>query len=113
MRTHREMIDEWKKDPEFVAEYDVLADEFALFDEMLRARKNAGLTQADVAKKMGTKTPAVARLEASGRHKKHSPSLATLKKICRSCWLSSGYSSDTSLDKRAVLEVFLTKYLSR
>ncbi|MDE2699717.1 MAG: transcriptional regulator, partial [Gemmatimonadota bacterium] len=24
--------------------------------------------------------PAVARLEASGRHKKHSPSLATLKK---------------------------------
>ena len=28
----------------------------------------------------GPKTPAVARLEASGRHKKHSPSLATLKK---------------------------------
>ncbi len=65
MKTHREMIDEWMKDPEFVAEYDALADEFELFDEMLRARKNAGLTQADVAKKMGTKTPAVARLEAS------------------------------------------------
>ena len=47
MKTHREMIDEWKKDPDFVAEYDALADEFALFDEMLRARKNAGLTQAD------------------------------------------------------------------
>ena len=58
MKTHREMIDKWMKDPEFVAEYDALADEFALFDEMLRARKNAGLTQADVAKKMGTKTPA-------------------------------------------------------
>ncbi len=80
MKTHQEMIDEWMKDPEFVAECDALADEFALFDEMLRARKNAGLTQADVAKKMGTKTPAVARLEASGRHKKHSPSLATLEK---------------------------------
>ena len=53
MKTHREMIDEWMKDPKFVAEYDALADEFALFDEMLRARKNAGLTQADVAKKMG------------------------------------------------------------
>ena len=28
----------------------------------------------------GPKTSAVARLEASGRHKKHSPSIATLKK---------------------------------
>ena len=39
MKTHREMIDEWMEDPDFVAEYDALADEFALFDEMLRARK--------------------------------------------------------------------------
>ena len=54
MKTHKEMIDEWMKEPEFVAEYDALADEFVLFDEMLKARKNAGLTQADVAEKMGT-----------------------------------------------------------
>ena len=80
MKKHKELLDEWMKEPEFVAEYDALADEFAFFDEMLKARKNAGLTQADVAKKMGTQTPAVARLEASGRHKKHSPSLATLQK---------------------------------
>ena len=57
MQTHREMLDEWMKEPEFVAEYDALADEFALFDEMLKARKNAGLTQADVVKKMGTVVP--------------------------------------------------------
>ena len=80
MKTHKELLDEWMKEPEFVAEYDALADEFAHIDEMLKARKNAGLTQADVAEKMGTQTPAVARLEASGRHKKHSPSLATLQK---------------------------------
>ena len=73
VKTHREMIDEWMRDPEFVAEYDALADEFAFFDEMLRVIKDAGLTQADVAKKMGIKTPAVARLEASRRHIKHSP----------------------------------------
>ena len=54
MKTHRELIDEWMKDPECAAEYNALADEFALFDEMLKARKNAGLTQADVARKMGT-----------------------------------------------------------
>ena len=57
MKTHREMLDEWMKEPEFVAEYDALADEFASFDEMLKAKRNASLTQADVAKKMGTVVP--------------------------------------------------------
>ena len=57
MKTHREMLDEWMREPEFVAEYNALADEFALFDEMLKARKNAGLTQVDVAKKMDTVVP--------------------------------------------------------
>ena len=44
MKTHREMIDEWKKDPEFVAEYDALADEFALFDDWPEAKKPLALT---------------------------------------------------------------------
>ena len=57
MKTHRELLDEWIKEPEFIAEYDALANEFALFDEMLKARKNADLTQTDVAKKMGTVVP--------------------------------------------------------
>ena len=57
MKKHKELIDEWMQEPEFVAEYDALADEFALFDKMLKARKNAGLTQADVAKKMGSVVP--------------------------------------------------------
>lgn len=39
MKTHREMLEEWMKEPQFVAEYDALAEEFALFDEMLKARK--------------------------------------------------------------------------
>ena len=110
MRTHREMIDEWKKDPEFVAEYDALADEFALFDEMLRARKNAGLTQADVAKKMAPKRPQLHVLKHRDAIKSILLLLPPLKNMQR---LSSGYSSDTSLNKRAVLEVFLTKHLSR
>jgi len=41
---------------------------------------NAGLTQAEVAERMGTKTPAVARLEAGGGNKQHSPSISTLRK---------------------------------
>jgi hypothetical protein len=57
MKKHKGLTDEWMQEPEFVAEYDALAEEFALFDKMLKARKNAGLTQADVAKKMGTVVP--------------------------------------------------------
>jgi transcriptional regulator with XRE-family HTH domain len=47
---------------------------------MLQARKDAGLTQAQVAERMGTKPPAVTRLESALSTGKHSPSLATLRK---------------------------------
>ena len=43
---------------------------------MLKARKAAKLSQTEVAKRMGTKTLAIARLEAAGGSKKHSPSIA-------------------------------------
>ena len=51
-----------------------------MLDELLKARRQAGLTQAEVAARMGTKTPAVARLEAGGGSRRHSPSVATLRK---------------------------------
>lgn len=80
MKTHDEMVKEWKEDPAFKQEYEALEVEFSLFDELLRARQEAGLTQAEVAERMGTKASAVARLEAGGGSKKHSPSVATLRK---------------------------------
>jgi len=80
MKTHDEMIQEWMQDPDFVRAYEALEDEFALFDELLRARKEAGLTQADVAARMATQPSVVARLEAGGGRQKHSPSLATLQR---------------------------------
>ena len=58
-------------------------EEFALLDELLRARKRCGLTRAQVAKRMGTMTPAVARLEGGGGKNRHSPSLATLRKYAK------------------------------
>ena len=66
--------------PEVRAAYDVLGPEFEVLRQMLRARKDAGLTQAEVAERMGTKPPAVTRLESSLSSGKHSPSLATLRK---------------------------------
>jgi ribosome-binding protein aMBF1 (putative translation factor) len=80
MKTHDEMIREWTQDPASVREYDELEQEFALFDELLRARKEAGMTQAEVAERMATQPSVVARLEAGGGRQKHSPSIATLQK---------------------------------
>lgn len=80
MKTHNEMIGEWMQDADFVREYEDLGQEFALFDELLRARKEAGLTQAEVAERMATQPSVVARLESGGGRRKHSPSLATLEK---------------------------------
>ncbi|MBF0135715.1 MAG: helix-turn-helix transcriptional regulator [Magnetococcales bacterium] len=71
---------EWMIDPEFKTAHDALDDEFRLFDELFAARKNAGMTQAQVAEKMGSKIPSVSRLEAGGGKAKHSPSIATLRR---------------------------------
>ena len=60
------------------AAYDELAEEFAFLDEVLKARTKTGLTQAEVAERMGTTQSAVARLESASA--KHSPSLATLQR---------------------------------
>jgi|SRR5579884_284982 DNA-binding XRE family transcriptional regulator len=83
MRTHKELVEEMLRQPAVKAEYEAQAEEFAWLDELLKARQRAGLTQAEVAARMGTKTPAVARLEAGGGSRGHSPSLATLRKYAR------------------------------
>jgi transcriptional regulator with XRE-family HTH domain len=65
------------------AAYEALETEFSLLRELLKARQNAGLTQAEIAERMGTKAPAVTRLESSLSSGKHSPSIATLKKYAQ------------------------------
>ena len=60
-------------------------EEGAVLDLLLKARHEAGLTQAQVAGRMGTQPPAVARLERALATGKHSPSLATLRKYASAC----------------------------
>ena len=57
--------------------YDALEDEFAFLDEVLKARVESGLTQAEVAERAGTTQSAIARLERGGRP----PKLDTLMRI--------------------------------
>ena len=61
--------------------YDDLGEEFAFLDQVLSARAEAGLTQAEVAARVGTTQSAIARLESGAR--KHSPSIATLRRYAR------------------------------
>lgn len=78
--THKELVRKMLKNPAVKAEYQAQTEEFLLQDQLLKARRRAGLTQAQVAARMGTKTPAIARLEAGGGSRRHSPSVATLRK---------------------------------
>jgi len=74
---HEEFLARARQRPGFDAAYESLALEYAIADEMLRARATAGLTQDAVAVRMGTTKSAVSRLESAGRH---TPSLAALKR---------------------------------
>jgi len=65
--------------------YDALEEEYATLHALLDARLAAGLTQADVAARMGTTVSAISRLESSLRSEKHSPSFATLRKYAQAC----------------------------
>lgn len=78
MLTHKELKIRALERADVKTEYDRLDEEFQFLDEFLKARTAAGVTQAEVAERIGTTQSAVARLE-SGRGK-HSPSIATLEK---------------------------------
>ena len=50
--------------PRVRAEYDALAPEFEISGELIRARERAGLSQAELAARMGTSQSTIARLES-------------------------------------------------
>lgn len=67
------------EDPETRAEYEGMEGEYAIARELIAARTRAGLSQAQVAERMGTSQSTIARLE-SGRAL---PSLRTLDRYAR------------------------------
>ena len=78
MLSHRTLRARALARPDVKAEYERLKTEFTFLDQILAARKAAGLTQAEIARRIGTTQSAVARLESSSG--KSLPSLATLHK---------------------------------
>jgi ribosome-binding protein aMBF1 (putative translation factor) len=59
--------------------YETMADEFGLARELIAARVRAGLTQAELAERMGTTQSVVARLESGARL----PSVQTLLRFAK------------------------------
>ena len=78
--SHTELRKKLLANPETLVAYQNMSPEFSLLRQMLKARQRAGLSQAEIASRMGTKAPAVTRLESSLSNGKHSPSMATLRR---------------------------------
>lgn len=66
-------------DPKVKKEYDRLAPRYEVISQLISARLKRGLTQRDVAEKLGTKQSAIARLEGGSVN----PSLEFLQKIAQ------------------------------
>ena len=81
-RNHRDFNDFLKeslKNTKIKAEYDKLQPEFAMIQAVIDARVKKGVTQKELAEKIGTKQSVISRLE-SGRA---NPSVAFLKKLAQ------------------------------
>ena len=86
MKTHDQLVKRLMRRPGVRAEVQRIEREAAeLLVALLKARQEAGRTQAQVAKRMGTQGPAIARLERVLATGKHSPSVATLRKYVKAC----------------------------
>ena len=86
MQTHDQLIKKLIKRSGVKAEVErIEREESVLLDTLLKAHHDAGLTQAQVAERMGTQAPAVVRLERSLATGKHSPSIATVRKYVKAC----------------------------
>jgi transcriptional regulator with XRE-family HTH domain len=75
----RNLKKRWMKEPGFKEGYDALEAEFTVASMLIEARTRAKLSQAALAKKMGTSQSTIARLE-SGASK---PSLSTLERFAK------------------------------
>ena len=67
------------KDPEFKKAYDDLGPEFALIGKIIEKRHKEGLTQKELARRIGTKQSAIARFESGT----YNPSLAFMQRVAR------------------------------
>lgn len=80
MTTHEEFVQELiDSRPGFAEEYEKLRATRAFRVALIQARQDAGMTQTELARRIGTYQPVIARLEAGER----SPTIETMSKIAK------------------------------
>lgn len=67
----------WLKDSAYKAAYGSLSTEFELAQKLIEVRVKSGMSQGELAQKMGTSQSAIARLESGSAM----PSMRTLSKL--------------------------------
>ncbi|MAR57138.1 MAG: transcriptional regulator [Rickettsiales bacterium] len=77
----KDSFKEWKKDPEFRAEYKKLGPEFETAAALLKCRKKAKLTQQEVADRMDASRRLVARIESGEAN----VTVASIRKYVEAC----------------------------
>ena len=77
MTSYSDLRRKWMKDLKFKKAYDDLEPEFAIIRALIKMRIEKKMSQKDLAKKLGTKQPAIARFESGA----YNPTLSFLKKL--------------------------------
>lgn len=75
-----EMKTDMLKDEEFKIEYEKLKPRYEAIEQIIRARKEQNITQAELAKRVGTQKSNISRLESGN----YNPSLDFLVKVAES-----------------------------
>ncbi len=79
-RSFEEMKADMLKDEEFKIEYEKLKPRYEAIEQIIRARKEQNMTQAELAKRVGTQKSNISRLESGN----YNPSLDFLAKVAES-----------------------------
>jgi transcriptional regulator with XRE-family HTH domain len=95
----KDYLEKQLKDPEFRKEYEALEPEYQLARSIIELRLKRGITQKELAEKIGTKQSGISRLESVNTHS--NPSLSLLEKVAE------------ALDAKLVIYMKPRKNLSR
>lgn len=94
----RERLEKIRKQyPDVEEEYQRQAPRYALVRELIRVRKSAGLSQTELARRIGTTQGVISRLESG----EHSPKFETVADAARAL----GYRLDVKLTRDRSIEV--------
>lgn len=75
-----EIKNDMLKDEEFKAEYEKLKPRYEAIEQIIKARKEQNITQAELARRVGTQKSNISRLESGN----YNPSLDFLVKVAES-----------------------------